>query len=534
MKQEYIEPYRDESGSVGLMIVEADGNIGHYSGDEWARRYMEDQGVMKRLRVFTESASALWPLPSRPRPSEFYQEWEQKIKSANLVEDADKLAFRKEWMEDILNGIYARLVRFFGRYLYFEDNRIYGYLANLTISTYFRGQFSVAPLTIFNGVRGSGKTTVLSVLRLVCYRAHLPTTYTAAACVDLVNDFDVTLLLDESLNNLRSDRGADLYSFLLGAYNKTAAMKIRRNANNTATDVLKFFTTVVMTTRGGIPPDDLRSRGFSYNMSLPGDDYGLEDLEDLEYAKFSPGEDPKSIRTDLYALALLTISEERKESRENYFYGMRFESYRGEVKKYLRTKMPDGRYFYGHSYDMKNTPKIANRSLDLANVQLTIGMATLSDPDMMRLIIDNDEDINRSGAESDESVLFMAFSDLIIKGYAEEYPLGQSSIIEEELRAVCSKISVKMVRDGYAALRMDYDGWKEKDVGDPRTITAKFRTLNIPYREGAGRINYIDGSHKDFLQAFVKAANNYCPPESKKFYKRILGGEHRPRISQQG
>lgn len=352
--------------------------------------------------------------------------------------------------------------------------------------------------------------------------------------MDLVNEFDVTLLLDEGMNNLRSDRGTDLYNFLLGAYNRDAAMKIRRNTNNTMTDVLKFFTTVVITTRGAIPPDDLRSRGFSYNMSLPGQDYGLRDLnEDLEDNRFDPGQDPESIRGDLYALKLLTMSEEIKEPRENYLYGMRFETYREDVRKHLKEIMPDGRYYYGHAYDIRKTPRIVNRSLDLANVQLTIGMATSSDPLIMRLIIDNDEDMIRSGSESDESVLFMAFSDLITSGYRDMCPIpGTGGITEEELRAICNKITIKMIRDGYTALRIDYDGWKEKDIGDPRTITAKFRTLNIPYREGSGRVNYIDGNHRDFMQSFRKAANNYCPPEMKKFYRRILGGEQQPKICQ--
>jgi len=517
-----LEPYRDGNGGTGFQEVHA-GQINDYDQADWMKG--DDNKLINELRIKADISSSIWKLPNRPDVKKYILDFDSRYGNLNL-EGPELLETRKEWVRNTLMDVHARLVRFFRMFIYMDDGRMYDYLANLTISTYFRDQFKICPISVFNGVQGSGKTTLLNALKLVCYRAYLPSIYTSAGCIDTVNDYGVTLLLDEGLNNLRAERGGDLYSMLLTAYSEETANKIRKNANGVTTDILHYYTNVVLTTRGADMPEDLRSRSFVYTMGLPGPNTDLEDIlyyEDIEYL---PGIDPDEIRTDLYALKDLTASEEGGP----HLRGIWLDTFRQECRTNITTK--DGtNYLYGYIYGIPNAPRIMNRTRDLANVYYTIGLATESDEDMIRLIIDNEKAIDTRNSEAIEAVLFTALHDLIVEGYAALYPLGPPSahISEADLKKVCAGISLKDIREGYAALRMDYEGWKEKEVEDSRTLTAKFRTMRIPYKPGAARINFLDPSDPSFMPSFKAALNNYCLRSERGIYSEITNPKANPK-----
>ena len=325
---------------------------------------------------------------------------------------------------------------------------------------------------------------------------------------------------------MRAERGGDLYGMLLSAFNKEGASKIRKNANGVTTDVLYYFTNVVLTTRGADMPEDIRSRSFVYTMGLPAANVHHKDIRYYNNTKFAPGLSPDEIRTDLYALRALTASEEK----ETGLRGMWLKPFQEESTRAIEET--DGRnYLYGYTYGIPNAPSIANRTRDLASVYHVIGLATESDEDMIRLIIDNEKAIDTRNNETIEAVLFTALHDLIVDRYDALHPLGPPSafISEGDLKIVCAGISLKEIRDGYAALRMDYEGWREKEIEDSRTITAKFRTMRIPYKPGAARINYLDPHDPSFMPSFKAAMNNYCPKSERGIYSGITNPKANPK-----
>lgn len=517
-----LEAYRDKDGGIGFQEVHA-GQINDYDQTDWMKG--DDNKQISELRRKADLSSSIWKLPNKPDVKKYILDFDTRYGALNL-DGPELLNIRKEWIRDTLRGVHTRLVRFFKTFIYMDDGRMYDYLANLTISTYFRDQFKICPVSIFNGVQGSGKTTLLNALMLVCYHAYLPSTYTAPGCIDIVHETGATLLLDEGLNNLRAERGGDLYSMLLSAYSKESANKIRKNPNGVTTDIIHYYTNIVMTTRGADMPEDLRSRSFVYTMGLPGFITDLEDILYYEDIEFPPGMDPDEIRTDLYALRALTASEEGGQ----HLRGIWLEPFRQECRTNITTK--DGtNYLYGYIYGIPYAPRIMNRTRDLANVYYTIGLATESDEDMIRLIIDNEKAIDTRNNETIEAVLFTTLHDLIIEGYAALHPLGPPSafISEADLKKVCANITLKDIREGYAALRMDYEGWKEKEVEDSRTITAKFRTMRIPYKPGAARINYLDPNDPLFIPSFKAAMNNYCPKSEREIYSEITNPKANPK-----
>lgn len=515
-----LEPYKDKDGGIGFQEVHADYIKNHNQAD-WMK--IDDNKQVNDLDLKARTAEILWKLPNEPEVKKYKLSFEERYAGMNL-DGPQFYEVQNEWIMENLKEIHIRLLRFFKMFIYMDDERMYSYLANLTISTYFRDQFRISPISIFNGVQGSGKTTLLNALKLVCYRAYLPSSYTAAACISLVHEHDITLLLDEGLNNLRADRGGDLYGMLLSAYSKETAGKIRTNPNGGAIDIHHYYTNVVLTTRGADMPEDLRSRAFVYTMGLPGLSTDLQDVLYYDDVEYLPGIHPDEIRTDLYALRALTLS-----AKGTRIHGIWLDSFRNECNKQISTR-DRGNYLYGYIHDIPNAPRIMNRAKDLTNVYYTLGLATDSDEDMIKLILDNEEAIDVRNNETIEAVLFTSLHDLIVQGYKDMYSVGtpQGGISEKDLRQVCENITLKKIRETYTNIRMDYDGWEKKEVEDSRTLTAKFRTMRIPYKPGAARINFLDPYDPQFLPSLKAAINNYCPRSERGFYEGITNPKANP------
>ena len=72
-------------------------------------------------------------------------------------------------------------------------------LAGYAISTWFAEKLPVAPYLSFVGPPGSGKTTAMRVLSLVCYRSLLTADISSAAFYDVSHRIRPTIFLDETL-----------------------------------------------------------------------------------------------------------------------------------------------------------------------------------------------------------------------------------------------------------------------------------------------------------------------------------------------
>lgn len=72
-------------------------------------------------------------------------------------------------------------------------------MAAFAVSTWFSEKLPVAPYLALVGPPGSGKTTAMRALNLVCYRSLLATDISSSAFYDISNRFRPTILLDETL-----------------------------------------------------------------------------------------------------------------------------------------------------------------------------------------------------------------------------------------------------------------------------------------------------------------------------------------------
>ena len=90
------------------------------------------------------------------------------------------------------------------------------------ISTWKNGVWDVVGFPVFVGLRNSGKTTALMLLYHLCHRAVETSGITFKALPRLTHYYNVTLLIDEAHNKLRTDTeaGAGLTDFVKASYKK--------------------------------------------------------------------------------------------------------------------------------------------------------------------------------------------------------------------------------------------------------------------------------------------------------------------------
>jgi hypothetical protein len=331
--------------------------------------------------------------------------------------------------------------------------------------------------------------------------------------VDEVYDNSVTLILDESMRNLQSDRGIELYTFLINAFSHDTAVYNRKDMNLGKSIVKNHYTPIAVTTLTGEMPQDLRNRSLLISLGLPEEDVILEEIEYIEDAELPADEDPVGIRSDLHALKLLT---ERERITGNMSGGIRFRAARLRTKREIEHRDEHGRYLYGYVHDIPRTPRISGRNKAIAYVYYTIAQASLGEKEIMTFIIDNMEDIFTFKTTSTEAVLMMALADLIYDEWRDEnFADGTYTPISgKALIRICNKIAMPDIHQKYRELRGE-EGWETKDMEDPKSLTLIFRKIRIPYEQRGGRRNYIDAHKKDFMPAFLRAVQQYLDPERR-------------------
>ena len=506
-----IEPYL-EDGQIGFIVVHPEGTIQDISPGEWERMDGSEKDKLEALA----NNSQKWKLPARPDYEKYERKWEFM---RDGVDEGRVGEIYEKYLQDVCNDLAVRMGRYFRAFCYFEDERHYTLLASFVIQTFLKNQFPTSPILLFDGVSGSGKSTAMTALKYVGYRALFISDYSTASLVDEVYDHGVTILLDESLRNISSDRGLALNTFLVNGFNKETAIYGRKDLKTYRSVVKNHYTCVAVTTLGGEIPVDLRNRSMMITMALPDDNVNLEEIGYLEDAELEWENHPDSIRSDLYALKILTDSERASGVRIG---GLFFEQFRQNTKRRLKHKQDD-RYLYGHIHDILYTPEITGRDRAIAYVHYTIGQAMMREQEILEYILDNRNNIFTHKTTTTESVLVKAYAEVVIERHQEDHPTikGLENLIDErELMIVSRKISMPEIHRKYRELR-EREGWDQREMEPARTLTVKFKKLRIPFEERGGRVNYINSSDPDFLPNFWKAAKQYLDPETVALFRKI-------------
>ena len=89
------------------------------------------------------------------------------------------------------------LENFIKRFYFFKDKNTYKVLALYMYSTYFYELFGQIPYLFLNGEKGSGKSTLDTVLYLFCFNAKLAINITEASLFRMCSFEGGTVILDE-------------------------------------------------------------------------------------------------------------------------------------------------------------------------------------------------------------------------------------------------------------------------------------------------------------------------------------------------
>ncbi|MEO0145170.1 MAG: hypothetical protein ABIL89_08015 [candidate division WOR-3 bacterium] len=141
------------------------------------------------------------------------------------------IQFPNKWslksVEEYLNGksvnpkeIYEEVKNVWDKYIEFPDG-VYSHLATLyTIGSYFFHIFNTYPYLYIGGVKGSGKTKILTIFYLLCFNAIFSMNISTSALFRLIQSGRCCVLIDESEELSNPERRTDFRSMLLSGYKK--------------------------------------------------------------------------------------------------------------------------------------------------------------------------------------------------------------------------------------------------------------------------------------------------------------------------
>jgi hypothetical protein len=104
--------------------------------------------------------------------------------------------------------LYYEIRAFLEKYVYLPDAGLYDSATAFIIASYFQEAFEFATYLVLLGPIKSGKTRMLQLLEMLCYRGFKTSSVTPAAISRLIEYYKVTLLLDETdkiANEYKSD-----------------------------------------------------------------------------------------------------------------------------------------------------------------------------------------------------------------------------------------------------------------------------------------------------------------------------------------
>ena len=158
-----------------------------------------------------------------------------------------------------ITSVFLEVLNILKRYVYFRDSSYYLVLSLYILFTYTFKLFDSLPYLLITGPFGSGKTLILQILKLLCYRALPATSISPAAFYHVIDSLNGTLLIDEVEEfSRKTPRGFDM-AVALNGY-KRAGYVVRVDPRKRRPIKYKCYGPKVIANTGGIYLKPLLSR----------------------------------------------------------------------------------------------------------------------------------------------------------------------------------------------------------------------------------------------------------------------------------
>jgi len=404
---------------------------------------------------------------------------------------------------DDLSGLHQRIVRYLRKYVWFSDDNSYDVVANWVISTYFRHVFRYAPLLIFDGVTRSGKSTVLKVLQQIVYRGSCTSNYSAASLARQIEMDRVTLLLDESIDTIQSDRGLEVCSLLKSCF-EDGNLWIRADPKSVRIYKYHVYTSTALAVKAEGLPEDIYNRGLRINMVGMPDDLELGDIDSVHEDDVQGDCSPLQLRTELYALRWACMGGVNADN-----VPVDWGSFKKKATGHFTQKIDKGgwkdQWYYGYVTGIKDAPRIFGRARNIASTLYTIGMCTSSDKPTIEAIIES-ENANREVIIDTAEAL--TFSAMVTAGFnmwnaREGFERVGHTIDADTFDRLYENISTTDVAECYNAI-LEGQGNAGRDRVSTKTVTAKLLALGFQYERGKQNRSYFCPEHPNFKPYFIR------------------------------
>ena len=419
--------------------------------------------------------------------------------------------------KDDLSRLHSRIVRYLASYVWFDDDRAYELVANWIISTYFRKDFRYAPILIFDGVTQSGKSTVLKTLREVVYRGTITSNYSAASIARQIEAHNATMLLDESLDNIQSDRGIEVSSLLKSSFEE-GNVWIRADPKSTRLHTYHTFTHTAIAVKAEGLPEDVYNRGIRIGMVGMPEDLELADIDSV-YEDDAYGDcSPIQLRAELYALkwaCLGGVSDDNVPIEWNPFKAKS----KDHFTRREETGDWKGEWHYGYVNDIKKAPRIHGRTRNIASTLYSVALATSTEHDTIKMLIENDKANREVIIDTPEALTFSAIVDCILAGWNAEKdrdPFIGNTISEKLFDDLAGNISTTDVGEAFNRI-LTSQGNAGRDPVQTKTVTAKILALGFTYKRGRQNRSYFDPKHPNFKPFFARYLKMWVPEYTDTF-----------------
>jgi len=378
-------------------------------------------------------------------------------------------AYYDDWtwekVQDRFVNIANRILRLLERSMYFKDYRYPAICVNFIFNSYFRDCFRYAPRMILSGSTQSGKTRLQNIQAGLCYRGFATIKPTFASMFRLINNYQITPIIDE-IQRLKGSPRDDLEDIFLSGDQQNRPI-VRTNMNTLKTESFNIYAPMIVSKKaGGYTPEDMENRSFSLKM-IENRNKKIDPTLDLK--------EIESIRNDLYSLhALYRIHPEVFHLEEL------FQKSIGE----LTEKDSAGRHVCDYLRASNDNESLIGRSLDIATTYYPLSRLTCTEADILSLLTDEQRYSTERLKETIESRIHHSLV-LCCNQYAKDHGVsGFGDII--------TRVPTKDITDLYNRIQEE-DG-NQRNSMDRITgnkVTRTLRDLGFDIRTGTGGKSYI-------------------------------------------
>jgi len=420
---------------------------------------------------------------------------------------------RKELLPDDgddLSKIHNRIVRYLRRYVWFTDDNSYDLVAGWVLSTYFRESFHYAPILILDGVTVSGKSTTLKVLNQIVYRGTYLTSYSAAALARIIESDGPTMLLDEIVGNLQTDRGIEVCELLKAAF-EDGNLLIRADPKSQRIYKNRVYTHIAIAVKAAGLPEDVYNRGLRINMIGMPEGHRLGDIDSIREDEDTLDDlSPMNIRTALYSLRWAYLGGVTQDT-----FHLDLKGHMQKTKRHLTEQVEEGewrgQWLYAFVNDLKNAPEIRGRARNIASTLYTMGLITLSGAPIIKMIADSIDANREIIIDTAEAVTFMGMVDAVFAKRGDLYKnMGVGKINIDTFDKILENVSTTDVAFSYNKILKDQGNAGRDDV-PTKTITSKILALGFEYKRGRQNRSYFIPQHVNFKPFFMRYLRMWAP-----------------------